>query len=248
MPRYQEYDDSEEAPGAEPEDEGGPKPIGVPEEYPIPGGVPGPGQRPLNPAFTGDKPTPTGRYMDGDEWIPANYPGDMVYMLQQQLVQAGLLTSNFTSGVYDPATREAYKQLLGLANAQGEDANMTLSQMVANASAIPQPAEPLLTQTTDPAVLRQAFRRSIIDLTGEGWSRDQINDMVGAYNQLERQRQQEAFNLEQSGMSGNVVATPSPMDFIETQVQEQNPEGVQEEEALGFLNDFLQTVGGGWNG
>lgn len=249
--------DSGSSPPPAAEDEDAPQPIGVPENYAIPGGAPpvtstgAPiGAMERKAAAEHGRPVPTSRYMDGDEWIPANYPGDMLYQLQQQLVQAGLLTSNFTAGVYDPATREAYKNLLGLANASGQDANRTLAQLVSNAAAAPQlPAEPLITQTTDPTVLRQTFRKAVIDLTGEGWGREKINDMVAAYNQAEIARQKEAYDMQLAGESGNVVGMPSPADYIESQVMERDPEGVAGEQALDYLSDFMNMASGGeWRG
>jgi len=67
-------------------------------------------------------------------WIPIYYEGDQldapftspedIARLQVELVQAGLLTSAYRRGVWDPATQEAYAMVLTYANQGGEQFGM----------------------------------------------------------------------------------------------------------------------------
>lgn len=228
--------------------------IGVPEDYPIPGAVPKPGQSPIGNygttgmVFGGEKPTPTGRYMDGDEFIPANYDANTIYQLQVEMAKAGLLTSNFPHGVWDPSTMGAYRDLLAMANAQGVTAEQALAQAVSATNALgyeTSPRAPLVIRQTDPGTLRQVFRKSMIDLTGVGVNQEQINNMVASYHQMESQRQQSAYDTEPEG--GTVTDIPTPQDFAEDQIRTNNPEGVAGEEGLSYMNDFMRMAGGeGW--
>lgn len=80
------------------------------------------------------------QYFEGDEWGPANLPPDGIYQLQQQLAQAGLYDQSasgtgtnpipFQPGHWDTASRDAYKRLLGEANATGNTWQAQLSNEV----------------------------------------------------------------------------------------------------------------------
>lgn len=236
----------------------GPAPIGVPRDYVIKG------RRVANEERHGGGQTRTyiaditPNYFDGDEYLPANWPASQIWSLQQYLAKVGLLTGTFTRNVFDPATMDAYKELLALSNAKGSNADQTLQEMLSSAtddddmngqwtvdengnviraagSSGPTRA-PLTIRTSDPASLRRAFRRAVIDTLGEGWTQEQINQMVGAYNQIETQKQQQAYNMAETG--GTISDIPSPEDFIATEIEKRDPAGVQEHEALGFVSDF----------
>lgn len=199
-------------------------------------------------------------YFDGDEYIPANWPADQIFQLQQALGRVGLLTGTFTPHTWDQSTRNAYKELLALANAQGIDANRALGELLRTSSAekggqykvdefgniVPvgqeQGPPPLVTRTTDPAQLRTTFRKAVIETLGEGWSQEEINKMVAAYNQVEIQRQTQAYNMDINGTAGNVQEIPSPEAFIEEQITKKDPVGVQTNDALDFTQDFMQIA------
>lgn len=206
-------------------------------------------------------------YYDGDEYIPANWPANQIWQLQQALAKAGLLTGTFTRHTWDNATRNAYKELLALANAQGSTANNALMDMLRSAegqygadgtgpggqrykvdefgNVVPVGGEevaPLITRTTDPAALRRTFRKAVIDMLGEGWSQEEIDKMVAAYNQVEIQKQTEAYNLEQSGQAGTFTDMPSPEEFVASQVEAKDPEGVQEQGIIDNMEGFLNMA------
>lgn len=269
---------SSEPPAPTSRDKSGPSPIGVPEEYKVPrighnreemGDVRfrrGSGaylwEQGIDPYDDPNRIT----YYTGDEYIPANWPATQIWTLQQALAKVGLLRGTFSRSTWDQTTRSAYSQLLGLANAQGIDANTALQQLLSsvdgtadggsgqwtvdeNGNVVPagqgQGPPPLVTRTTDPAALRQTFRKAVIEMLGEGWSQEEIDKMVAAYNQVEIQRQTQAHNATygiggQEG--GNIVDIPSPEAFIEAEVTKKDPVGVQTAEALDFTNEFMQVA------
>lgn len=264
-------------PPATSRDKSGPSPIGVPEQYKVP--KVSYGREEMGDVRFGrdtrqvyekgldpyDQPGRT-TYYSGDEYIPANLPAEQIWELQQMLARVGLLRGTFSRSVWDQTTRNAYSQLLGLANAQGIDANMALQQLLSSSdgtvdgtgqwtvdefgNVVPagqgEGPPPLVTRTTDPAALRQTFRKAVIDILGEGWSQDEINKMVAAYNNVEIQRQTQAYNATygiggQEG--GNVMDIPSPEAFIEAEVLKKDPVGAQTAEALDFTQEFMDIAG-----
>src|SRR5687768_9461791 len=199
-------------------------------------------------------------YYDGDEWIPAAYSAADIFAMQSALAKVGLLRGSWSGGYWDTPTMNAYKELLGMANASGAtDADQLLSRMVSQAGDTSglftvdengnvvmvrdesQTRAPLVTRTTDPAALKSLFRRAVIELRGEGWDDDKLNQMVSAYNSLEVERQTAAYNTEVTG--GSVVDIPSPELFAESYAREQDPEGVQSQQFLDVANQFMEFAG-----
>lgn len=78
--------------------------------------------------------TPHGStYNEGDQWKPQNLPPADVWALQQQLIEAGVLTrSNVRPGVWDATSANAYKTVLGFANATGMTSSDALRTLVSN--------------------------------------------------------------------------------------------------------------------
>lgn len=201
--------------------------------------------------------TQSPRYYDGDQDVPGSFSADRVMELQQNLAKTGLLTGNFTLGYYDETTRKAYQRLLEMANRAGLDADQLLQEMTGMAGAtgggtwgvdefgnIVRTGEgsgselpPLVTRTTDPSVLRQVFRRAVIEQLGEGWDKGQIDGMVAAYNKMEQDRQKAAYDQQLTG--GSYVDIPSPEGWIAAQAQERDPARAQKHEAMSMMDDTL---------
>lgn len=200
-------------------------------------------------------------YYEGDEWVPASFTADRIFQLQSSLARVGLLRGNWSGGYWDDPTRKAYKELLGMANAGGyTDADSLLNYMTQQ---VPKGSTglftvdengnvvmtregggdtraPLVTRTTDPATLRQVFRRSTIELLGEGWSPDQIDQMVHAYNSMEVQRQKQAYDLQETG--GTFSDIPTPEQYAESYIQDKDPEGAAAYQGLGFATEFMKLA------
>lgn len=257
------------------------KPIGVPEDYTSPftrGGnysargaeVWAEAGRPHG--SIGARPP---MYWEGDEYAPGRLSPDAIADLQANLASAGLLTDRFRYGVFDEATRNAYAQLLGEANSAGVPFRELLAQRQqsitmggdtgmgfdenGNPIMAPYQAPPLEIKTTNKDDLRRAFRTSIIDTIGEGWSQAQINEMVDAYNWQEIKVQKDAYDqitaLERSEYEGTrdpaggemitEVSVPDPNTFLEQEMIRRDPQGYQAGRVVqDFVPAFMQMMQG----
>lgn len=252
------------------------QPIGVPEDYTI--GVP---QDMTGMSATAGEGWAAGgkghgmmvdrppRYFDGAEWTPAGLSPQAIRELQMQMAMTGLLTSDFSPGVWDESSMNAYKSLLSFANARGvtwEAALELYTQSVSETGGRVQwdPATgqfvpaggggpgsggppPLITRTTDPLVLKQVFRSAAIEQLGTGWDQQRIDQAVQAYNQLEIQRQQELYDMQVAnmgqGVSGSVVEIPSAEAWIGSYIEGQDPAGQQANSMLNYTADAIQLLG-----
>lgn len=255
-----------------------PLPIGVPEGYtaPVPTDLRGMSTR----AAEGWSDAGRGhgtihprspRYYEGDEYRVRPMSPAAIAAIQDQMARAGLLTTDFMMGVWDPATAEAYKVLLGQANAQGITVEQAMTLMGSGeqmqwdpatgtyqsvgGSAGPAPVPELVTRVTDPEVLKSVFRRAAIEMIGIGWSEEQLERAAAAYNNVERTRQQEQYDAQlAAGQLGSmteggvptaseVVDIPSPEGWVDSYIREQDPAGVAENQALDMVDVFMQTAG-----
>jgi hypothetical protein len=212
------------------------------------------------------------RYYDGDEYRVRPMSPAAIAAIQDQMARAGLLTSDFMMGVWDPATAEAYKVLLGMANAQGTTVEQAMTllgsgermewdpatgtyQSVGGLGAGAAPVPELVTRVTDPEVLKSVFRRAAIETIGIGWSEEQLQRAADAYNNVERQRQQEAYDTQLAAgqlgsmtdggapVAGEVVEIPSAEGWIDSYIRKEDPAGVAENQALDMVDVFMQTAG-----
>ena len=232
------------------------------------------------------------RYYDGDQYRPAQYPVERIIDMQRRLTIAGFLDpGDIRLGSWTGATVKAYEELLGYANQIGLDADAALyhaaqagpaafgedgsgsgggggytidpetGELVPASEMFVPPA--LEIRTTNKDDLRRVFRQATSELTGVGWSPDQIERMVQAYNQQEVQVQRDAYNQEVEIMRQEFAGTspggqeytpssaarevnmPSPDTFLENQVREQDLEGYQANQvATQFMPAFFDVVSG----
>ena len=212
------------------------------------------------------------RYYDGDEYRYRPMSPGAIAAVQDQMARGGLLTSDFIMGVWDPATAEAYKALMGMANQQGvtvEQASNLLQSgesmqwdpatgtyvSTGGTGAGNPPIPELVTRISDPEVLKGVFRRAAIELIGIGWTEEQVSRAAAAYNNVERERQRAQYDAQlAAGQLGSmtegdnpqaseVVDIPSPEGWIDAYVRKQDPAGVAENEALDMVGTFMQTAG-----
>lgn len=162
------------------------------------------------------------RYFDGDEWRPASLGPAGVGSLQEMMAAAGILTDDFRYGVWDEASRNAYKNVLAEANGMGLTADQIIRlrgqsatmpgaggsgsgsggggswQFDENGNPVFVPeqyqAPPLELRTSNKDDLRRVFREAIIEQMGEGWSKAQIDELVDAYNWEEIRVQKDAYD------------------------------------------------------
>lgn len=201
------------------------------------------------------------RYYDGDELLPSQWGPDKIADLQRQLVRAGLIRpgTRISVGVWDEASIDGYYKLLASANRNAVTWQGALNRILSQSQGTSEVdefgnlipveetgAQQVPTRTTPPEELRSVFRSAVIDTLGQGWDENKINQMVSAYNQLEVQRQQEAYAAE--GTSGNVVGVPSPEAYITEQATQANPGRAQAEKSLDYLGQFMSMIGRWGNG
>lgn len=259
MPRYQQEDDPLDVGEIPlPPDLTGPVPIGVPPGYKStkvlrpaprrPGEVTGEAGGYVVPVRP--------QYFEGDELMPSQMSPDRIADLQREMVAAGMIRpgARISMGVWDDASVDGYYRLLAYANRGGMTWMAALNKIKASGAGffevdeqgnlVPvgeEAADQIPTRTTPPEELRQTFRRAVIDTLGQGWSEDQINSMVSAYNSMEIERQREAISAE--GTSRNVVGVPSPEAFIVEQATQTDPGRAQAEQGLDYMNQFMALVG-----
>lgn len=201
------------------------------------------------------------RYFDGDEWIPAAWSPEKIADLQRSLIAAGLidLSSTVRIGVYDDVTRSAFGGLLATSNGSGLSWTTALASVAAvTAKAGGAPGEASLpVKLSNPDDLKAIFRKVAIDTLGQGYTDDQLNGLVAAYQSQERAAQTSAyeqpFAAAASAKVGDVVgggATPggtttgivSPTTFAETQIREQNPALAGAHDILGGVDQFMSII------
>lgn len=193
------------------------------------------------------------RYFSGAEWLPGSLPPDKIAALQKGMVQAGLLKPGQAQlGIWDPASVNAYQNLLAFANSSGLDAQTALMRWQSahtQTGDTGTPHQPLVVQLTNPDDLKQVFRKAVIDTLGQGWTSDQLDQMVNTYQGMQRSAQEQQYQMTGSGSStdpgqgGTITAPPDPTTFATQQAQQQNPNLAQEHSALGFVDQFKQLVG-----
>lgn len=200
------------------------------------------------------------RYHEGDQGLPARYHPNTIIRLQERMHSVGLLGS-FRRGIWDLDSANAYKDLLAYANYRGISADQAIREMEQSAESTgtlyqggkirfdPTTGEwvsddtggstraPLIIKQSDPMELEKVFDEAVINTLGVGWDKTRIQNMVRAYQDLEAQRQQEAYNLELSG--GSVVEIPSPSSFAQSYAQSQDPAGA---EKARFVNTAAETI------
>jgi hypothetical protein len=180
------------------------------------------------------------RYFEGDEWTLANAGHDTIMQVQAAMQKAGMLkTGEFSPGFWDKKTKDAFKDLLSYANATGSTWQDSLP-LIMNATP-PTPKQPLTVKVTNPDDLRAVFHKAALDTLGVGMPKDQLDQMVNAYQGLETQAQTQAYNQADTG--GTLTASPSADVYAADQARAQDPNLAQEHDALGFFNQFQNLVG-----
>lgn len=233
--------------------------IGVPRGYVAQIQTPPHSKWGLGPPMPAENVGVPARYFEGDDWQPAGWPPDQIADLQRALIAAGLIDPKATIslGYYDITTRTAYRELLTTANASGMDRSQALQMALTAPRQGPgikeTPRQPLVMKLSNPDDLRAVFRKAIIDELGQGWSSDQIDQMVTDYQARETEVQQQQYAMTgfgsatEPGPGGTLTPPPSPDVYAAAKAREQDPELAQEHDALGFVGQFNDLVGK-WGG
>lgn len=182
------------------------------------------------------------RYAEGDELRPANWTPDQIADLQRKMAEAGLLKSKFRLGYWDGASQQAYSALLAYANQGGRSATDTLNVLRTR----PEQGDdtdrpPLVVKTTSPDDLRGVFRDVSRKLLGRQLGDGEIESYIQAYNSIETQRQQQAYNMEPTG--GTVQGIPAASAYVEERLRKERPIDVKSEEIGSRADEFFSLLG-----
>lgn len=226
--------------------ETGPSPIGVPQGYTQPGWYNPDGQI---------------RYHDGDQFMGANQSPAEIANLQRSLAQAGLLDA-FHMGVWDDPTAAAFEQVLAYANQTGLPWERALRQMlqgdittvdengnlISGAGGGAGGGGQLQIRVSDPATLRATFKQTAAAMRGQALSDQQIENMVAAYQAVERRSQEHAYAAsEAAGATGRfeIVDPPDPQTWAEEEVRRIDPSGVMTRDTLDRMDQFFALINQG---
>lgn len=195
--------------------------------YGLPQGEEGkPYYRPPTPGTTTVQP----RYYEGAEWWPVktNMTPQAVRSLQTQLVQSGLLNGkDYTDGVWDPASREAFAEVLNMANNQGVEwpdalnhymsgfplefdaASGTYKRKVPGES---RTRAPLVTRFTNPNDLAATANEVALKRLGRRFSQEEMTKFVTSYQQSERGAAQQQYAAGDPAGGGGAYTDPMAVD------------------------------------
>jgi hypothetical protein len=121
-------------------------------------------------------------------------------------------------------------------------------------------APPLTLKTTNKDDLRKVMRSAVIDKMGQGWTQQQINELVDAYNWKEIQVQKDAYDqqvalertaFEQgagavSGQTSVTTDVPSPETFVENELMRRDPTGYQAGQVVNEAIPTFMSLLDGW--
>lgn len=222
-------------------------PIGVPAGYQPPG------LRGAGTFYDAGVPLPPDQisaspYRPGAELVYASAPPEQIVAVQQRLVDAGLLRGTFRVGVWDQASRNAYKTVLGYANQLGTKVDYAFERWIASGlgeydTTPAQERAPFSAEVTHPDDIRAGLREFFRDKTGTGKIDDaKLDAMVRAWQGEEVTAQRAAYDAAPTG--GTVTATRDFGSFAEEQAQKVDPVGFRAHEYLDKFSAIAGMLGG----
>lgn len=228
-----------------------PKPLGVPDDYIAPGGRGKVPFRGMGVPSTYQKPGQLPRYYDGDEFLPASFSPEKIAALQRELATAGLIgpKTKFRVGLWDEATRGAYKNLLEYANASGADEKTALKRY-AEAGLVDPSGEtegraPLTIKKTSPTDLFAIADTVARTKLGRKLTDKEKAAMTSAFQAREVAEQTTDYAQYETG--GTSVGAPSAQAFMGEQITKQfaGEAGAHDiAEQFGAFGQLLNQVGG----
>lgn len=182
-------------------------------------------------------------YRKGDEVAPASYGPERIAMLQQLLVNAGLIEKGkkYRIGVWDTTSKKAYQSVLEYANAAGVGWQEALELMRGEGDVVEGPErQPLTVQLSNPDDLKKIAKGVGVKVLGRRLNDDELAKFVAAYQAEERRAQQEAYDLAPTG--GTVTAPADPSVMAEQQARKDNPVEAGVMDTINVGNEFFQLL------
>lgn len=208
------------------------KPIGVPEGYKAPE----------------NKTPPT--FFEGDDWKPARQSPEAIASVQEKLVDAGLLRKRYAIGLWDDATRQAYRSVLRWANASGvKDDAEALTYLVDTHAAHGDVEKATTTaelppiKITNPDDLKEVFRNAAKRVLGSRNIDDTDLDRLVTSYQAQEATAGQAYQAAGPGVP--VEAAPDPSVFAEQQVRELDPIKADARSAVKVARTISGLLSGG---
>lgn len=196
--------------------------------------------------------TPHGTtYNEGDQWKPQNLPPSDVYALQQQLVQAGILSqTNMRPGVWDTSSSDAYKTVLGFANATGMGASDALRVLVSNPQ-VQARSQRAPFQLTAPADITAQVSgggpgqtNTAQSLLGHDLPASETNDFMKWYQDQEKNARAQYMAADLAGPGNSYTGAPNLQNAAQQYIKQHN---LGEQVAYGTASrmlEFYRMLGG----
>lgn len=240
-------------PPAPPAESKGPSPLGVPENYTVPGGRSPVPIRGFGAPSTYQLPPQTPRYFEGHEFIPASFSPEKIAMLQREMATAGLIgpKTKFRVGLWDEPTRNAYKNLLEYANSAGLDERAAIKQY-AQAQLLDPSGEdgatrkPLTIKKSNPTDLFAIADTAARARLGRKLTDKEKAAMASAFQAQEVAEQTTDYNQAETG--GTSIAAPSAQAFMAERIAKEYGVEAGAHDIAEQGNEFFQLlneVGGG---
>ena len=184
------------------------------------------------------------RYREGAEWdLIGKMTPAQIEKLQRALEAGGLLSSSdYSPGNINGNTVAAFEFVLGQANSQGKAWETLVFGQGGLSNSIGGGGggggggrAPLTTQVSNPSTLRRLFRQAMVEMTGSKQDGFNVDQMVEAYQAVERQYQISAYGKQETG--GELVAPPDANTFAQDQLESQYGNEVG-------ANNFAEQAGG----
>jgi hypothetical protein len=172
------------------------------------------------------------QYTQGDQWkVPLSDP-ESVPQLQQDLIQAGLLSAKSVRlGTWDIASANAYSTVLGFANAYGLNAHQALQVLVSNPKAGATKTGPTIAFTA-PQDVQTGFQNVSQNLTGQEMPTDQFQ---GYYHGLEA--------AQAHGTGSNYTQAPSVTGAATQYLISKDPSEVQAYGTASRMQELYSMLG-----
>lgn len=193
-------------------------------------------------------------YRQGDESRPASWGEERIIDLQGQMVDAGILKpSKYQRGVWDSASREAYQELLALANGAGVDVNTALSNYRQMAAKYGKPTEserpnqPFLDRRRDPESLRALLGAVSGRIMGGALSREEEDQFISTFNSMSEAAQRAEYVATGSGSAtdpgpGGVITDVDPEAQASKFLRETRPQDVVRHDVVERFNEFQSLL------
>lgn len=199
------------------------------------------------------------RYKVGAEWLPVQggATGDEISLLQRQMVQGGVLNaSQFQNGVWDAVSQDAFKYLLGYANAAGTDWQTALNTLQNSTEMVIDPVtgKPVPKKKGVQALKLEYTNPDDVEVLAQNTAQSKLGRPLTT---AELERFQNTWKAEQSGyqtsaasaalVGGGVIKTPDIGNEADRFAQQIDPTAYQAQNAIGLvghLNTMLKGIPG----